>query len=95
VNMESSNKQVQNLFFVKLTLAAIMATGLIAVATKPTYSQQTVPTKYFKLQTQFLESKNKCLEGNQVAPGATLGGAAFMDTCQNVSGQMWKMVTIK
>ncbi len=51
---------------------------------------------YFKLQTAFLESKNKCLEGNNPeAEGATLGGAAFMATCQNVDGQMWKMVPIK
>lgn len=47
---------------------------------------------YFRLQTQFLENENKCLEGNRVAPGSTLGGAAFMDDCQNVSGQLWKML---
>ncbi len=47
---------------------------------------------YYRLQTMFLEPENKCLEGNRVAPGSTLGGAAFMDTCQDVSGQFWKLV---
>lgn len=46
---------------------------------------------YFRLQTKFLESQNKCLESNKVSRGATLGGAAFMDTCQNVSGQYWRI----
>ncbi|MDE1462073.1 RICIN domain-containing protein [Spartinivicinus poritis] len=50
--------------------------------------------EYFKLTTQFLESENKCLEGNKVAPGSTLGGAAFMDTCQNVTGQLWKKIPV-
>ena len=44
---------------------------------------------YFKLTTQFRESKNECLEGNQV--NGSLNGAAFMDKCQNVSGQLWKL----
>jgi hypothetical protein len=52
---------------------------------------------YFQLQTAFLESKNKCLEGNQVAQNSLLGGAAFMNTCSVSAGigQMWKMVPIK
>ncbi len=43
---------------------------------------------YFKLTTQFRESQNECLEGNQVK--GSMNGAAFMDKCQNVSGQLWK-----
>ncbi|MEM7727105.1 MAG: CVNH domain-containing protein [Cyanobacteria bacterium P01_A01_bin.45] len=47
---------------------------------------------YFRLQTKFLEKDNKCLEGNKLARGSTLNGAAFMDNCQNVTGQLWKLV---
>lgn len=32
-----------------------------------------------------------CLEGNQVSPGAMLDGAAFLDNCDNVSGQLWRV----
>ncbi|MCK9554089.1 hypothetical protein [Aquamicrobium sp.] len=46
---------------------------------------------YFRLKTRAL-SKGKCLEGNRVAQDAMLQGAAFMDDCQNVSGQLWKAV---
>ena len=45
---------------------------------------------YFKLTTQFRESKNECLEGNQ--RNGSMKGAAFMDKCQNVSGQLWKII---
>ncbi len=44
---------------------------------------------YVRLQTMFLEPQNKCLEGNRFASDAFLGGVAFMDDCQNVSGQLW------
>ncbi|MEO1761020.1 MAG: carbohydrate-binding protein [Cyanobacteria bacterium J06629_18] len=47
---------------------------------------------YFRLKTQFLEKENKCFEGNKLSPRSTLKGAAFMDNCQNVSGQLWKLV---
>ncbi len=50
------------------------------------------PNRYYRLQTMFLENENKCLEGNSLADWATLGGAAFMDDCQDVSGQLWKFV---
>ena len=53
------------------------------------------PEGYLKLQTKFLESQNKCLEGNQVAKGAMLGGAAFMAPCSNANGQTWKMVPVE
>lgn len=53
------------------------------------------PDGYFSLQTKFQQPDNKCLEGNKVAESSTLGGAAFMDTCQNVTGQMWKIVPLK
>lgn len=46
------------------------------------------PDSYFKLTTQFRENKNECLEGNQVK--GSMNGAAFMDKCQDVSGQLWK-----
>lgn len=46
---------------------------------------------FFKMKTQFLEPENKCLEGNRVAAGSTLGGASFMNTCANQTGQFWKL----
>ena len=46
---------------------------------------------YFKLTTQFRENENECLEGNQFN-GSVLNGAAFMDKCQDVSGQAWKVM---
>ncbi len=46
---------------------------------------------YYKMTTRFLEKENKCFEGNRFASTSTLKGAAFMDNCQNVSGQFWKI----
>jgi len=48
--------------------------------------------RYYKLQTRFLEGQNHCLDGNKPERGAFLGGAAFQDTCADVSGQLWKFV---
>jgi hypothetical protein len=47
---------------------------------------------YFHLTTALLESRNKCLEGNRVANDSFLGGAAFMDDCTDLTGQLWKKV---
>jgi len=47
---------------------------------------------YYRLKTKAMRNANKCLEGNKMAPTSTFKGAAFMDTCQNVTGQMWKFV---
>ena len=47
---------------------------------------------HFQLQTQDAESRNECLEGNAVGATSTLGGASFMSTCDNVTGQLWKLV---
>lgn len=45
---------------------------------------------YYQLKTKF-RGNGECLKGNQA--GSTVkGGAAFMDKCQNVSGQLWKLV---
>ncbi|MCC6461469.1 MAG: carbohydrate binding domain-containing protein [Saprospiraceae bacterium] len=43
---------------------------------------------WYRLKTQF-RGDGECLEGNQSA-GTAKGGAAFMDKCQNVSGQLWR-----
>lgn len=43
------------------------------------------------LQNQFA-GPDLCLEGNSVGPDSVLQGAAFMDACQNVAGQNWKMI---
>jgi hypothetical protein len=47
---------------------------------------------YYRLQTEFLEGENQCLEGNRLAPESVLAGRSFMDNCQNVTGQLWKLV---
>ncbi|MBR9824249.1 MAG: RICIN domain-containing protein [Alphaproteobacteria bacterium] len=47
-------------------------------------------TGVYRLQTQF-GGPNRCLEGNQ-ASASQYSGAAFMDVCQNVTGQRWRFV---
>ena len=46
---------------------------------------------YFWLQTAFLESRDKCLEGNRLSPESVLKGAAFMNDCDRQTGQFWKL----
>ena len=65
-----------------LAIAIVMAFPVLAAA-------QDFPSGYFKLTTQFREGSNECLEGNQ--RGGSMNGAAFMDSCQNVSGQLWRV----
>ncbi len=49
-------------------------------------------SSYFRFQT-VAGGDALCLEGNRVAPGSVLGGAAFMDTCTGASGQLWQVIT--
>ena len=44
---------------------------------------------WYRLKTMF-RGENECLEGNE-AGSSVHGGAAFMDKCKNVSGQLWKI----
>ena len=44
---------------------------------------------FYRLKTKF-RGEGECLEGNQIA-GKAKKGAAFMDKCQNVTGQLWKI----
>ena len=53
---------------------------------------QIIKDGYYKLQTVLSESRGECLESNSVTAGATLDGATFMDTCADVTGQLWKLV---
>ncbi len=46
---------------------------------------------WYRLQNLF-RGEGECLEGNQ-AGSSVHAGAAFMDKCQNVSGQLWKVVS--
>lgn len=68
--------------------ASLAATLLGAVA----FAQPAppVPGRWYRLQTVF-RGANECFEGNQAA-SPVHGGAAFMDRCQNVSGQLWRLV---
>ena len=43
----------------------------------------------FKLQSKFREESNQCLESNKALASSTLGGASFMDTCADVTGEIW------
>ncbi len=45
--------------------------------------------KWYQLKTQFT-GPGQCLEGNQKG-GSEKNGNAYMDQCQNVSGQIWKL----
>jgi outer membrane protein OmpA-like peptidoglycan-associated protein len=72
----------------KVVCSAIMIAGALGGNHAAAQTSQ----GYFKLQTMFLEPENKCLEGNRFAPDAVLQGGAFMDDCQNVSGQSWTAV---
>ena len=43
---------------------------------------------WYRLKTQF-RGEGECLEGNQAGSNVK-SGAAFMDKCQDVTGQLWK-----
>lgn len=60
-------------------------------APQPVAAAGDFPSGYFRKTTQFREGNRECLEGNQLG-GGVLGGAAFMDSCQNVSGQAWRVL---
>lgn len=47
---------------------------------------------YCHLETLFLQSDGKALEGNVVAQGSTLGGAAFMAPKGDFTGQLWRAI---
>jgi len=81
-NVPLRNLKKLILFFISLSL--------IAISEVPASADF---NGYYKLQTKFLGNK-KCLEGNRLAEDSTLGGAAFMDDCNNASGQIWKLVKI-
>ena len=49
---------------------------------------QTGNGRFYNLRTQF-RGQGECLEGNS-ADSPTHDGAAFMDACQDVTGQLWR-----
>ncbi len=65
--------------------------AIIACLTAPmSLAAQSLPSGEFSLTTQFRKAEGECLEGNQI--NGALEGAAFMDSCQNVSGQLWRVI---
>ncbi len=66
---------------------ACLITAIAATAIPNLAAANVFPEGYFKLTTQFREGHNECLEGNAKDRGH---GSAYMDSCQNVSGQLWK-----
>lgn len=81
--IQPTQKSQRNFFMRLLVIALLMAplfgAGLMA---------QAPGNGYYRLKTMF-RGEGECLEGNQ-ASSKVHNGAAFMDKCQNVSGQMWK-----
>jgi len=75
----------------KMISALCLALGTFG-ATVTSVSAQIIPGGYFRLTTMIRESNKKCLEGNRV--NGSMGGAIFMNSCQNVTGQMWRAVPI-
>lgn len=73
-----------------MTSVIVLATGGAAFADSSNF-MGIGAGGYFRLTTMFREGNNECLEGNQVN-GSAKDGAAFMDNCQNVSGQLWKAI---
>ena len=64
--------------------AMLFSSAALAQAPMP------VAGRWYRLQTVF-RGAGECLEGNQ-SSSPVHGGAAFMDRCQNVSGQLWRLV---
>lgn len=67
------------------TLFVSLFALLLSVATFAQFDGGT-----YRLKTQFRD-ENECLEGNKVG-GSVRKGNSFMDQCQFVTGQMWKVV---
>lgn len=49
---------------------------------------------YFRLTTMFREGANECLEGREIN-GGPKKGAAYMESCQNVSSQLWTVYPVQ
>ena len=81
-----------SIFKKSLLVAAVALTSNASLGFVSSASAQSITDGYFRLTTQFREGHNECLEGNQ--RNGSMNGAAFMDTCQNVTGQMWKSIPL-
>ncbi len=71
-------------------ILSVVPVGLLALLFSSAASAQPqlpVAGRWYKLQTVF-RGAGECLEGNQ-SSSPVHGGSAFMDRCQNVSGQSW------
>ena len=68
--------------------ASLLILFAISFSTVQAQLDQDLTQGYYRLKTMF-RGDGECLEGNQ-AGSDYHNGAAFMDKCQNVSGQMWK-----
>ncbi len=76
-----------------VVMLSVVPVGLLAMLFSAPAPAQNAPAgmpvagRWYKLQNAF-RGAGECLEGNQASSPAH-GGAAFMDRCQNVSGQSW------
>ena len=76
---------MKKLFQLTATTIVLVAASSSALAVD---TGSSFPDGYFKLTTKFREGDRECLEGNQAK--GSMNGAAFMDKCQDVTGQLWK-----
>jgi hypothetical protein len=78
----------------RLAVLALLPILTVGIFSPPASAQQqnvAMPSGYFRLTTMFREDAGECLEGNQFN-GSAKAGAAFMDSCQDVSGQLWRAI---
>lgn len=78
------------------TLKILLMGCIFTVAACSGYAAD-LPTGYFKLQSQHVESKGLFLESNHGSDtNSTLGGATFMSgQSGNPTGTKWKMVPVR
>ncbi|MEZ5729460.1 MAG: hypothetical protein R3E48_16590 [Burkholderiaceae bacterium] len=83
-----------------LAVASVGTPALAARATVDMRNAQAVsidyvranPGQQYRLQTWYLQGENKCLEGNLPNAAGNMFTGSFQDDCQNVTGQIWKII---
>lgn len=71
-------------------MALLISSLMIGSAGVVQAQDEDITGGWYRLKTMF-RGDGECLEGND-AGSPVHSGAAFMDTCQNVSGQLWRFV---
>ena len=87
-NAENPVKSRHNQTLNTLQMKKISILFLALFSSTLIFAQTPTFDGWYRLKTMF-RGDGECLEGNQKA--GDYGGVAFMDKCQNVSGQLWKI----